>query len=149
MFQSLNSVAQTIGYHIVGKKTYKSASVDTHPPLGERVRFIFFPFTTYTSRAPLGPRPAMAPYTVMTQHSLPSTIHSRVDAPCIRVVPYGSPEGPLIQTLPIARCSYFSLPIAYCSCFSLPNSNTSCFQYATLLTSQFQTLSVLASNFNH
>ena len=55
---------------------------------------------------------------------------------CVQV--YGSPEGPLIQTLPIARCSYFSLPIAYCSCFSLPNSSTSRFQYATLLTSQFQ-----------
>ena len=49
MFQSPNSVAQSIGYHIVGKKTYKSASADTHPPLGvviceSCVQFIFFSF---------------------------------------------------------------------------------------------------------
>ena len=79
MFQSLNSVAQTIGYHIVGKKTYKSASVDTHPPLGvviceSCVRFIFFPFTK--NREPCVDAIVTKPITFLGDKGLDESIFS-------------------------------------------------------------------------
>ena len=55
---------------------------------------------------------------------------------------YGSPEGPLIQTLPIARCSYFSLPIAY---FSLPIRYTSDFPVPNSVSSRIQFQSLISS----